>query len=144
MLALLMGEFSSWAQNQTAVLNHQGKLTVYYGSSALSSAVNAGRRGDVITLSPGTFTSCTINKPLTIRGAGMFADIETQTGATIIDGAMILKTGVNGDDDYHLSFEGINFPTSFDTSSGGTNAIGVDFIKCYVKVGSINPFSKPQ
>ena len=64
----------SFAQQQLATLNHNDSITVYYGASALQQAHNAAVAGDIITLSPGSFTSVTITKPVSIRGAGMFPD----------------------------------------------------------------------
>lgn len=62
----------SFAQIQVATLQHGDSLRVFYYANAFVNAYNAAVPGDVISLSAGSFTSCTINKDsLTIRGAGM-------------------------------------------------------------------------
>jgi len=138
-MALVLCTITAWTQNQVAVLNHEGKINVYYGSGALSSAVSAARKGDVINLSAGTFSGCTINKAVTIRGAGMFADTETQTGSTNISSAITLQPGIHSDTEYHLSFEGINFSTVF--TLPGANVYYINFIKCKVPITNVNSTS---
>ena len=62
----------SFAQIQVATLQHGDSIRVFYYADAFVNAYNAAVPGDVISLSAGSFTSCTINKDsLTIRGAGM-------------------------------------------------------------------------
>lgn len=61
-----------------ATLSHDGKLSHYTGRDALKAAYNAAVDGDIITLSPGTFNSTgDFSKGITVRGAGIDADIET-------------------------------------------------------------------
>lgn len=61
-----------------ATLSHDGKLSHYTGKDALKAAYNAAVDGDIITLSPGTFNSTgDFSKGITVRGAGIDADIET-------------------------------------------------------------------
>ena len=73
MAALLGCATMSFAQNNyVATLQHEGEFTHYYGSGALTSAYNAATEGDIITLSPGTFSSPgTIDKGITLRGPGI-------------------------------------------------------------------------
>ena len=54
-----------------ATLSHEGSISAYYGIDALKSAMAAAEDGDVITLSSGQFNAATINKAVTLRGAGM-------------------------------------------------------------------------
>lgn len=73
----------SYAQNQNelvATLQHGDDLKMFYGSSALQSAVKEAQAEDIIVLTSGRFTGCEINKKLTIRGAGTFQT--TLTDAT--------------------------------------------------------------
>lgn len=80
LLAVLFGCMSvSFAQNSyVATLQHGSDVSQYYGSGALTSAYNAAVDGDVITLSPGTFTSPgNIKKGITLRGTGIDADEQT-------------------------------------------------------------------
>lgn len=70
-----------------ATLSHEGKITAFYGSSALKEAYEAAVSGDVVTLSSGTFTSTDIKKAITLRGAGMGIDSTAlQKDATVIAG----------------------------------------------------------
>lgn len=69
----------SFAQNTlVAVLSHETNVQMFYGPSALVNAVAAAVSGDVITLSAGRFTPCTITKGITIRGIGAEGDNITE------------------------------------------------------------------
>lgn len=61
---------------QTAVLQHEGELSTFYGSDSFIEAYNTAVDGDVITLSEGTFNTCNIGKSITIHGAGAYEDSE--------------------------------------------------------------------
>ncbi len=81
LMAAIMVVTMSFAQSSTlATLSHNGQMSIFYGSDALKSAHDAAQHGDVITLSSGTFNGVTITKALTIRGAGMMANMETKSG----------------------------------------------------------------
>ena len=67
-----------------ASLKHGDEISVYYGEKALQMAHDAAVDGDVITLSSGTFSAVYFNKGVTIRGAGMEANPEKGTEATIV------------------------------------------------------------
>ena len=69
-----------------ATLTHNGNISTFYGASALSQAHEAAVDGDVINLSSGAFNAVDITKRLTIRGAGMDVNSETNTEPTIIQG----------------------------------------------------------
>ena len=61
-----------------ATLQHESEFTHYYGAGALKSAYSAAAEGDIITLSPGTFTwSGTFDKGITLRGAGVESSEKT-------------------------------------------------------------------
>lgn len=126
MMAALFGCITlSVAQTSfVATLQHDGEFSHYYGASALKSAYNAAVDGDIITLSPGTFTSPgTINKGITLRGAGVEATEKTyisgETSFTSTDEAMVTMV------------EGIRFNTTTyvknDASGNGQGTI--KFIK---------------
>lgn len=71
-MAALCVSLLTFAQVQVATLQHGDSVRVFYYADAFVNAYNAAVRGDVISLSAGAFTTCTINKDsLTIRGAGM-------------------------------------------------------------------------
>ena len=69
----------SMAQNEfVASLQHGNDISHYYGQGALQAAYSASQNGDVITLSAGRFTfSGTFDKGITIRGAGIDAEMRT-------------------------------------------------------------------
>lgn len=69
---LLLGVTPVIAQtNQVATLSHDSQINLYYGYDALRQAYETSVDGDVITLSSGSFSSVTLYKNITIRGAGM-------------------------------------------------------------------------
>ena len=71
-MAALCVSSLTFAQVQVATLQHGDSVRVFYYADAFVNAYNAAVPGDVISLSAGSFTTCTINKDnLTIRGAGM-------------------------------------------------------------------------
>lgn len=71
-MAALCVSLLTFAQVQVATLQHGDSVRVFYYADAFVNAYNAAVRGDVISLSAGSFTTCDINKDsLTIRGAGM-------------------------------------------------------------------------
>lgn len=89
--------------SQIATLTHDGEVTLFNGSSGLIDAHKAAADGDIITLSPGTFSGTTITKHITIRGAGMFPE----DNGTIINSDLIISTPNIGDTPI-LNIEGIN------------------------------------
>jgi len=86
-LFTVLGHGAVMAQHPlVATLTHSGTTTAFMGTDALSAAHEAAEPGDVITLSPGTFTGITVTKGVTIRGAGdntLSSDSLTQTTLTI-------------------------------------------------------------
>lgn len=72
LVAAMMATTTVFAQGSLlATLSHEGSISAYYGIDALKSAMAAAEDGDVITLSSGQFNAATINKAVTLRGAGM-------------------------------------------------------------------------
>lgn len=55
---------------QMATVQHGETMKAYYGLEALKDAIAAAATGDVISLSAGQFNAPTINKAVTIQGAG--------------------------------------------------------------------------
>ena len=130
---LLMGLMMiAQAQTPVAILTHDAVNTPYYGTAALVSAYNAAVPGDVITLSPGVFSTCDIRKAITIRGAGMMSDTSTGT----------LRTTLNGDFRIHnndslgryLTFEGLYL----ENVAYMDTIYNLNFSKCF-----INCFKNP-
>lgn len=112
LVALIIATAAVEAQSQFAVLDHQGTLTAYYGSSAFASAYEASIDGDIITLSPGNFNAYTtgystyFTKGITIRGAGYAYDNTAHTEATTIEGTIYFYAS---DSNNVLKIEGISF-----------------------------------
>lgn len=93
----------SFAQIQVATLQHGDSIRVFYYADAFVNAYNAAVPGDVISLSAGSFTTCTIiNKDsLTIRGAGM--------DQTFLTGSFYLGASSSGTDYIHtITMEGVH------------------------------------
>ena len=129
-LLLLCGALGAVAQSTlVATLSHDGSMKAYYGPTALSQAHDAAVDGDVITLSGGTFTGCDITKAITLRGAGMIGNLETQTFPTYItaptNGSTI--TISSGSTTHPLVMEGVNFRSTTYFSGEFTKPV---FQKC--------------
>ena len=70
MVAGFMGQKAQAQVVQMATVQHGETMKAYYGLEALKDAVAAASAGDVISLSAGQFNAPTINKAVTIQGAG--------------------------------------------------------------------------
>ena len=94
LVAAVMCATASFAQGSLlATLSHDGEISVFYGSNALKTAVDAAENGDVITLSSGQFNAVNITKNITLRGAGMSIsnDSINPHEMTIIQGAFSIN-----------------------------------------------------
>lgn len=88
----LMGSVA-YAQTevQSATLQQKDKTTVYYGPAAFVDAFNAVKdSADIITLSSGTFRATTVNKSVTIYGAGFELNKEKGIYPTVIDNFKVM------------------------------------------------------
>lgn len=104
---MLMTCIGTFAQSSLiATLSHDGQITAYYGINALAQAHYAAVEGDVITLTGGTFNAITVTKAITLRGAGMLADLDVNTYPTIISGDVTIKVTST---DKRLTIEGVKF-----------------------------------
>ena len=94
------------AQNEmsTAILQSGDNVTMFTGSNALINAHSAAKDGDVITLSAGKFNGPTIEKSVSIYGAGYEKDDETGTDITEISGITIGKQDATID---YVHLEGV-------------------------------------
>ena len=91
LVLLTTGVFGAMAQQTLAVLTHGTTTKTFDGYNALQDAYAEASSGDLITLSSGTFGSITtIEKAITIRGAGMAYDEDYHSQPTIISGNMTL------------------------------------------------------
>ena len=86
--------------NFVATLSHDGNFTHYYGSGALQSAYNASEDGDIITLSPGTFSLSGMYKAITLRGTGIDA-----TKSSVISSVVDIIPKYEGE----IVIEGVRF-----------------------------------
>ena len=74
LIVCTVAAMGSYAQDElVATLSHGSSLSTFLGADAFKEAYETAVEGDVITLSPGVFNVCTIEKAITIRGAGMKA-----------------------------------------------------------------------
>lgn len=114
---LLLPLLVSAQEGLVAVLYHGDDFKTYYSSEAFKNAMVDAENGDIITLSPGTFTAATLNKAVTIRGAGIGSvdpmNNET-TPQTIINGSPIYaNVNPESSSGHTLNIEGIVFNGSF-------------------------------
>lgn len=113
--------------NQTATLLHNGTYKTYQNSYALYHALEDADHGDIITLSPGSFSSCDITKGVTIRGAGT-QTLESQSpqpSPTIISGSYAIN--IPDSITTPLYMEGLDHtenPVTIDRAKNAT------FVKC--------------
>lgn len=125
MAAIISCVTMSFAQTSfIATLQHEGEFTHYYGAGALTSAYNAATEGDIITLSPGTFSSPgTIDKGITLRGTGFDA-----SPATYVSGGV---TFCSTDSNRVVTVEGIIFNNEcyVQNNASGTGQGTLKFIK---------------
>ncbi|MGX8713778.1 MAG: hypothetical protein ACSW8I_08910 [bacterium] len=106
------------AQNETATLEHDGNVTVYYGNTALDQAYDAAQDSDIITLSSGYFPMTGnpqyINKPITIRGNGFEEDTLAGVKPTVVD---VNSSAYIHTWSHDIVLEGLKFKSS-NTGSG--------------------------
>ena len=125
MVALIGGFVTSFAQTSfIATLQHEGEFKHYYGGGALTSAYNDATEGDIITLSPGTFSfSGVFNKGITLRGAGVESVDKTYISSNIIF--------CSTDNSRVTTVEGIRFSgtISIENNASGTGQGTLKFIK---------------
>lgn len=118
----------SFAQSSVlAMLNHEGKISTFYGVQAWKNAHEAAVNGDVITLSSGNFVSVDITKAITVRGAGMGIDTTGIAEPTIISGDFTIN--IENADSCRLIMEGIysNHMIYY------ANVVNPLFLKCRLK-----------
>lgn len=138
-----------FAQSQlVATLSHGDEISMYSGINAFVKAVAAAEDGDIINLSGGNFNGTTIDKGLTIQGAGIASELPT----TISTATNIASSHFESS----LKIEGISFANSFvpaDTmnapyfskcrfssfgSASYTTLNNAVFVNCIVEVSFLN------
>lgn len=108
-----------------ATLSQNGEISTFYGTQAFVDAYNAAEDGAVITLSSGSFSATDIKKGITIRGAGMGIDANSNTEPTILVGDFYID--VHEATSPRLSIEGIFHNHTIRFSKAMQN---VSFIRC--------------
>lgn len=112
---------------QMATVQHGEGMRAFYGIEALKDAIAAAATGDIISLSAGQFNAPTINKAVTIQGAGYvisngnYTAIVGETMVEVPDGAV------------GLVLEGLHFMGKF--SVAGDSLCSFAFRKC--RMGSL-------
>ena len=105
LVALTVATMSFAQSSMMATLSHEGTIKTFYGAQALKEAHTAAADGDVITLSSGSFNSVDITKGITIRGAGMWLNPDTQQEPTVIMGNFTIN--IPDETTSRLTIEGI-------------------------------------
>lgn len=108
------------AQEQRASLTHGGDVKYYYGALGFAQAMGDAEDGDVINLSGGEFNGVTMDKAVTVRGAGVDAENPT----------VVQKCYFGRDDlgDASLRIEGVKF--TGETAINIVNGMTPTFVKC--------------
>ena len=128
LVAAMMAATVTYAQGSLlATLSHDGEISAFYGVDALKSAMAAADNGDVITLSSGQFNAATIDKAVTIRGAGMSMsnDSVNSHGSTLIQNSF--KINLDDSITNRLVMEGLYMKNQMSYSGHIKNA---QFLKC--------------
>lgn len=92
LFAAMLVAMAATAQTPTATLSHDGNVKCFYGKEALVNAVAEAENGDNITLSSGLFSGTTIDKAITLKGAGMSPDTINGITPTTINSDMTINT----------------------------------------------------
>lgn len=115
-ILMMLCAITVMAQNDyVATLQHGESVSYYYGTGAFVSAYNAADEGDIITLSSGTFTGCSVEKGITVRGVGIDAANQTTTINTEVKIYSPSAESVT-------TFEGITFTNYIRPYADGTKA----------------------
>ena len=109
-------------QQLVATLTHGEEISMFYGAYAYRDAMAAAVDGDVINLSGGGFQACNIDKAVSIRGAGVLAEMPT----FIVNDFDINVPAESTD---RLSIEGVKISNTITIKGTLTNAY---FMKNYI------------
>jgi len=101
---------------QSIALCRDGETQIFRGNTAFTQAYEATLSGDTLYFSGGTFfPPASLNKELTLFGAGHYQDSTVVTGKTIISGDLNLDTGA---DNFHI--EGFQISGKIQVRDGNT------------------------
>ena len=128
LVAAIVAATATFAQGSLlATLSHDGHISAFYGAEALRTAMAEAEAGDVITLSSGQFNAVDIDKPITLRGAGMSnsSDSISSHEPTIIQNSFTINIADSLSS--RLLMEGIYFKSGINYQGTIKNA---QFMKC--------------
>lgn len=94
-LLVILLAFGAQAQTKKVALHHAGTTTLFTGNNGYALAVTAAVSGDTIYLPGGYWDATSIDKRLTIFGAGHFPDSTAATGASILTGGFYFYPGAD-------------------------------------------------
>lgn len=122
MMSGLMIQKAQAQMVQMATVQHGEGMRAFYGVEALKDAVAAAATGDIISLSAGQFNAPTINKAVTIQGAGYVISSGNYT-AIVGETTVEVPDGAAG-----LVVEGLHFMGKFTVA--GDSLCSFAFRKC--------------
>lgn len=138
-LVALLCATVSFAQSQIATITHGDEIKTFYGPESFKEAMVSANHGDIITLSSGQFNGTTINKAITLRGAGM-VEVNGESGyqaPTVIQGN--ISVSIADDVTQKVNVEGVKFAGIMYYHNTLNNPT---FRNCYF--GSISSYSSIQ
>jgi len=126
---------------QKVALHSGGNVSIFNGTTALVDAYNQSVNGDTIYLPGGGFTApTTINKKLTIYGAGHYVDSTQATGKTFWNGA--LNFGVDAD---QFTIEGVEITSGVTFPYNGVvDNVTIAFCKINGTISITGTFATPS
>lgn len=109
---------------QLVTVQHGSEMQAFYGPDGFKNAMAAAQKGDVISLSGGNFNSATIDKAVTIQGAGYVQDMKNNRYKTLFIGDVNinLPEGESG-----LYIEGICTYNNFNIQG---NVSSMSIVRC--------------
>ncbi len=130
---ILAGQCVVYGQQGKIALHHNGGLTIY---TDLTIALAGAQNGDTLYLPGGTVycsSGVTINKTLTIIGAGHFPDSTAATYKTVIPTTVYVLTGADNGSLSGIQCENLEFGTGY--SAQNVNNYRIE--RC--KIGTLRP-----
>ena len=109
---------------QLVTVQHGSEMQAFYGPDGFKNAIAAAQKGDVLSLSGGNFNSATIDKAVTIQGAGYVQDVPNNRYKTLFIGDVNinLPEGESG-----LYIEGICTYNNFNIQG---NVSSMSIVRC--------------
>jgi len=119
--------FSFTLYAQSIALCRDGETQIFRGNAAFTQAYEASQNGDTLYFSGGTFfPPASLNKELTLFGAGHYQDSTLVTGKTIMSGNFKLSQGA---DNFHI--EGFAISGRFEII-GNESITNLTIKRCFI------------